>query len=69
MAKSMGFVLRKRDKDSVFVNIQGKEHRLEIVVRFPFTSERKRMSVIAKLGEDYILFAKGVNILTLRQTT
>jgi magnesium-transporting ATPase (P-type) len=28
MAKSMGFVLLKRDKNSVIVNIQGKEQRI-----------------------------------------
>ena len=38
--------------------------RIGVPIVFPFTSERKRMSVIVSIGNNYILLSKGV-ILSL----
>lgn len=69
MAKDYGFRFLKRDKSSILVEINGQVERIEVVETFPFSSDRKRMSVIIKRRGCYMLYAKGVSILLYRLTT
>ena len=43
MAKNIGYVFLRRDKNSVSVEIGKEVHKIEVVARFPFSSDRKRM--------------------------
>lgn len=66
MARDIGYKFLKRDKNSIIVMINKVKQRIEIVTTFPFSSERKRMSVIIKWKGSHILFTKGVKILIFR---
>lgn len=47
--------------ESIEVKIAGREKSFELVRKMEFTSDRKRASVIVKIGEEYILFTKGAD--------
>lgn len=65
MAKDFGFKFLKRDKTSILVEISKSVHRIEVVTCFPFSSDRKRMSVIVKWRDSYILYIKGADNVIL----
>jgi magnesium-transporting ATPase (P-type) len=56
-----GFVLTSRGGDEVTLSILGRNCNFEILAVNEFTSERRRMSIIARLPDDSIrLFIKGI---------
>lgn len=61
MAKNMGYVFMRRDKDSVSVEIKKEMHKIEVAARFPFTSDRKRMSVLVRWRGSFLLYTKGAD--------
>jgi magnesium-transporting ATPase (P-type) len=68
MAKDFGFVLLKRDKSSILVQIHKEVHKIEVVESFEFSSDRKRMSVIIKWRGSYFIYAKGADNVILERS-
>eukprot|EP01102_Stenamoeba_stenopodia_P019726 TRINITY_DN7518_c0_g1_i1.p1 TRINITY_DN7518_c0_g1~~TRINITY_DN7518_c0_g1_i1.p1 ORF type:complete len:1131 (+),score=258.43 TRINITY_DN7518_c0_g1_i1:213-3605(+) len=61
-ANRLGFVYTKKVHDSVFINVHGKEEEYKILNVLEFSSDRKRMSVIARCPDGKIrLFSKGAD--------
>lgn len=60
-AKNMGFVYRRTDNQYIYVQVKGREERFEILSVHPFTSDRKRMSVIIKQNGVIKMFIKGAD--------
>lgn len=65
MAKNIGYVFLRRDKDSVTVEIMKEVHKIEVVARFPFSSDRKRMSILVRWRGSFILYVKGADNVIL----
>lgn len=65
MAKNIGYIFLRRDKDSVTVEIEKEVHKIEVVARFPFSSDRKRMSVLVKWRGSFALYVKGADNVIL----
>ena len=63
LVKSMDYVLKRRDHNTMEVSIRGENVTVQVVKCFPFTAERKRMSVIVSIQNKYYLFSKGVPFL------
>jgi magnesium-transporting ATPase (P-type) len=59
-AKNMGFIYRKSDNQYIYIQVLGKEERFELLSIHPFTSDRKRMSVIIRHNGLIKMFVKGV---------
>mgnify|MGYP003406060283 CR=1 FL=1 len=55
----------KRDKNHLFVEIKGKKMTINILEKYLFTSDRKRMSVIGEWDNRIILYTKGVTFLLI----
>ena len=71
MAKQLGFVFKGRDSTSIYLDLQGESIRYEVLNVLEFSSERRRMSVIARAPDRTIrLFVKGADsaILALLNT-
>jgi len=45
--------------------IQGRLDRYEILKEFPFDSDRKRMTLIVKHNNQYLLLSKGADSIML----
>ena len=63
MAEHMGITLVSRDSKKVVIKTPVSEETYQIVVDFPFTSERKRMGIVLKpIGaEGYYFYLKGAD--------
>jgi phospholipid-translocating ATPase len=65
MSELMGVVLLHRDQKRIVIRTPVREEVYEIVVDFPFTSERKRMGIVLKPvdweGDGYIFYLKGAD--------
>ena len=59
----MGYKLLKKDKNNIFVEIKEKPLKINIIDKYLFTSDRKRMSVIAEYEDKIMLFSKGVILI------
>ena len=61
-AKKLNFILKERNNDNFVVSIDGKEQIWYILAEIPFSSERKKMSIIVQgpLGQAYF-FTKGAD--------
>lgn len=57
----MGYKFMRRDKDSVSVEIKKEMHKIEVITRFPFTSDRKRMSILVRWRGSFLLYTKGAD--------
>lgn len=65
-ARKLGFELLERTMTGVVLSMQGLEVRFEILNVLEFTSDRKRMSVIAQAPDGTIhLFVKGADSVML----
>ena len=60
-----GFVLKKRLKDRIEVEILGRAEQFEILQLLEFTSDRKRMSVVVRTPEGLHLYCKGADNIIL----
>ena len=61
-AKEVGFILLERSSNTLTLNILGKQMQIQILNKLEFSSERKCMSVIAKMPDQSIrLFIKGAD--------
>lgn len=60
-AKDMQFEFLRSTQSSTVVNVKGTEKTFELLEVFPFTSDRKRMSVILKVGNTIKMFSKGAD--------
>jgi len=61
-AAKCGYVLKTRSTHELTIEIFGESHKFEILAVFPFTSERKRMSIMLKdSNQNIILFTKGAD--------
>ena len=64
-AKSVGVIYSKRTARVITIQVGGKEREYEILHEIPFDSDRKRMSLLVKNQNDYILFCKGADSMIL----
>lgn len=65
-SKLAGYVFSERSEGKVYLkDIQEETQEFEVLVEVPFTSDRKRMSVVVKHGEDVFLFTKGADSVML----
>lgn len=66
-AKQVGFVLHSWSTDTIWVQNELFEELQEYVMcaEFPFTSDRKRMSMIIRDNDQYYLFCKGADTIML----
>ena len=60
-ANSNNSMLLNRNKSSIEIQLLGKHEKYDIVRVLNFNSTRKRMSVIIKSGERYVLYCKGAD--------
>mmetsp|Transcript_11059 Transcript_11059/g.41233 ORF Transcript_11059/g.41233 Transcript_11059/m.41233 type:complete len:1610 (-) Transcript_11059:1501-6330(-) len=62
-AKANNYVLTRRAQDSITVEINGEEKQFKILALMPFSSRRKRMSVVIREPESdkIIVFTKGAD--------
>lgn len=61
-ARQLGFVFKHRDVNSVFLDFQGVPLKFDLLNVIEFSSERKRMSVVARCPDGTIrLFCKGAD--------
>ncbi|KAF0983003.1 hypothetical protein FDP41_010981 [Naegleria fowleri] len=68
-ATNNGFVLTQRTHHGVVLEEFGELKHYEIVATFPFTSERKRMSVLVRNHDDgkYVCYVKGADSVVLKR--
>ncbi|OMJ91299.1 hypothetical protein SteCoe_6191 [Stentor coeruleus] len=65
-AKLVGFELRERREDCIVISVNGNEEVWKIIAEIPFSSERKRMSIILQAeDEKFYLFTKGADTIML----
>lgn len=59
----MGYVFKARSADSITVEINGEETKIELLANLEFTSARKRSSVVIRHPDTnkYILYMKGAD--------
>jgi magnesium-transporting ATPase (P-type) len=52
----------RSNQSETFINIRGREKKFQLLQSFPFTSDRKRMSIIIRDPRDnrIKMFTKGV---------
>ena len=65
-AKNMGYVYRRSDNQFIYLQIMGHEERFELLSVHPFSSERKRMSVIIRHNGLIKMYVKGVILLIIQ---
>ncbi|EPY52470.1 P-type ATPase [Schizosaccharomyces cryophilus OY26] len=67
-ACDLGFILKSTKNKRYVVEILGKRSRFQVLDIIPFTSARKRMSIIIRDHEGYInLYCKGADNVILRR--
>lgn len=68
-AKQMGYELKYRSTDSVgvFNQHEGYIEEYKVLAEFPFSSDRKRMSMIIKDDDTYFLFCKGADAVMMQR--
>ncbi|KAI4293224.1 phospholipid-translocating ATPase [Pancytospora philotis] len=59
MLKEHGYELLERDEEFVRIKMGDEEMRLDILHTVEFSSKRQSMSIVAKLGDRHLFFAKG----------
>jgi magnesium-transporting ATPase (P-type) len=64
-AAASGVQLVDRGHDSITLRVNGEIRRIEVVAVIPFTSERKRMTVVIADGEALCVYTKGADIALL----
>lgn len=57
----MGFVFKRSDNQYFYIQRQGREERIEVLGVHPFTSDRKRMSVIVRHNGVIKMMIKGAD--------
>jgi magnesium-transporting ATPase (P-type) len=57
----MQYEFVRSNKTETFIRIRGRERKYQVLQLFPFTSERKRMSIIIHDGERIRMFSKGAD--------
>jgi magnesium-transporting ATPase (P-type) len=69
-AKKMQYEFMQSNQSETIINIRGTNKTFKLLYSFPFTSDRKRMSIIVRDPRDnkIRMFTKGVNILLFRLT-
>jgi phospholipid-transporting ATPase len=69
-AKSMEYEFLRSSQAETFIKIRGREKKFQLLQSFPFTSDRKRMSIIIRDPRDnrIKMFTKGVTFPPLRRT-
>jgi len=66
--KQLGFEFQRRDANSVYLDFQGMQLRFELLNVIEFSSDRKRMSVVARCPDGTIrLFCKGADVAVLER--
>jgi len=66
LAKQLGFNCEGRDSTSIYLDLQGEKIQYEVLNVIEFTSDRRRMSVIARAPDGTIrLFLKGADSAVL----
>jgi len=67
-ARQLGFVFKHRDVHSVYLDFQGVPLQFDLLNVIEFSSERKRMSVVARCPDGTIrLFCKGADATILER--
>lgn len=66
-AHQVGLVLKERSAQEMIIHneITGRDDRYEILKEFPFDSDRKRMTLIVKHNNEYLLLSKGADSIML----
>jgi magnesium-transporting ATPase (P-type) len=62
-AARYGVVLVDRQLEEISLRIRGEMRHLEIVALIPFTSERKRMTIVVAEGEILSVYSKGADVV------
>lgn len=57
----MGFVYKRSDNQFAYLEIKKREERVELLGIYPFTSDRKRMSIMIRHNGVIKLFVKGAD--------
>ncbi len=60
---SVGLNLLHRDRTSLTLEQEGREHVFQIIKIFPFTSELKRMGIIIRHEDDVWFYVKGADVV------
>lgn len=60
-SKNMGFMYKRSDNQYAYLEIGGKEERVDVLGIFPFTSDRKRMSILIRHNKVIKLLVKGAD--------
>lgn len=62
----VGFELKERREDCIILSVNGNEEIWKIAAEIPFTSERKRMSIVLQADDGKVyLFTKGADTVML----
>uniref|UniRef100_A0AC34QJV5 Phospholipid-transporting ATPase n=1 Tax=Panagrolaimus sp. JU765 TaxID=591449 RepID=A0AC34QJV5_9BILA len=66
-ASTMGIIFEAREPDHLVVNKLGTRMKFELLHTLEFNSDRKRMSVIVKSDEGYVLYSKGADNIIMER--
>jgi magnesium-transporting ATPase (P-type) len=60
-AREMGFEFDKSTQSTTQITVRGEPKKFELLEVFPFTSDRKRMSVVIRSGGMIKMYTKGAD--------
>jgi phospholipid-transporting ATPase len=64
-ARDNKYILKKRSKQAIEVEVDGEMKKYEVLGQIEFNSTRKRMSVIIKVGDKIRVYTKGADNIML----